>query len=123
MSRTYNIPSTEQGGTFGQALAAVPYDQLIMTGETQRIIFIDEDDDFRANLGCVNGTNMPIAVDIELYDDEGMLLETVPMGLDPWSNKQINRIFRTSCRSTATWTSPRPLRTRPSTATVRCSTT
>ena len=95
MSRTYNIPSTEQGGTFGQALAAVPYDQLIMTGETQRIIFMSEDDDFRANLGCVNGTNMPIAVDIELYDDEGMLLETVPMGLDPWSNKQINRIFRT----------------------------
>ncbi len=83
MSRTYNIQNTEETVTFGQALAAVPYDQLIMAGETQRIIFMSENDDFRANLGCVNGTTMPITVDIELYDDEGMLLETVPMGLDP----------------------------------------
>ena len=94
MSRTYNIQNTEETLTFGQALAAVPYDQLIMAGETQRITFMSENDDFRANLGCVNGTTMPITVDIELYDDQGTLLETVPMGLDAYSNKQINRILR-----------------------------
>ena len=94
MSRTYNIPVAKVAGTFGQALPAVPYDELIMTGEIQRIIFMSEDIDFRANLGCINGTAMDITVDIELFNDLGQPLETIAMGLSPYSNKQINRIFR-----------------------------
>ncbi len=93
MSRTYNIQETEVTLTFGQALPAVPYDQLIMTGETQRITFMSENDAFRANLGCVNGTDMTLVVDIDLYDAAGTALESVPMSLPPWSNKQLNQIF------------------------------
>ena len=93
MSRTYNIQETEVTLTFGQALPAVPYDQLIMTGDTQRITFMSENDAFRANLGCVNGTDNEITVSIDLFDSDGTRLETTSMVLPPWSNKQLNQLF------------------------------
>jgi formylglycine-generating enzyme required for sulfatase activity len=94
MSRTYNIPGEKVAGTFGQALPAVPEDDFIMAGETQRIIFMSENDDFRANLGCVNGTDMTVQIAIDLYDAAGTPLETKTMELRPWSNNQFNRILR-----------------------------
>jgi hypothetical protein len=94
MSRTYNIPGEKVAGTFGQALPAVPEDELMQTGDMRRIIFMSENSDFRANVGCVNGTDMTIQVLLDLYDAGGTMLETKTMSLDPWSNKQQNRIFR-----------------------------
>ena len=64
MSRTYNLPSAKAAGTFGQALPAVPFDELITTGESRRITFMSENADTRANLGCVNGTDAPVTIDI-----------------------------------------------------------
>ncbi len=93
MSRTYNIPGGKVAGTFGQALPAVPLDDFINSGTTQRIIFMSENDDFRANLGCVNGTDMPIEILIDLFDAAGTPLETKTMNLAPWSNNQLNRVF------------------------------
>jgi hypothetical protein len=93
MSRTYNIPSAKIAGTFGQALPAVAFDDLIMSGTTQRVIFMSENDDFRANLGCVNGTDSTIEILIDLFDAAGTPLETKTMNLGPWSNDQFNRIF------------------------------
>jgi formylglycine-generating enzyme required for sulfatase activity len=93
MSRTYNIPPTKVAGTFGQALPAVPSDDLIMSGETRRIIFMSENEDFRANVGCVNGTDSAVEILIDLFDAAGTPLETKTMNLGPWSNDQINRIF------------------------------
>jgi len=93
MSRTYNIPTTKAAGTFGQALPAVAVDDLIMSGTSQRIIFMSENDDFRANLGCVNGTDSTLEVLIDLYDAAGTSLETKTMTLRSWSNKQLNRIL------------------------------
>jgi len=92
MSRTYNTPPGD-AGTFGQAPPAVPEAELVQTGETRRIVFMSENADFRANLGCVNGTDMQIQILIDLYDASGTLLETKTMTLGPWSNKQINRVF------------------------------
>jgi hypothetical protein len=94
MSRTYNIPGEKVAGTFGQALPAVPEDELIQAGETRRIIFMSENSDFRANVGCTNGTDMQIRIELDLYDAAGTPLETRTMTLDPWSNKQLNRVFR-----------------------------
>jgi hypothetical protein len=93
-SRTYNIPGAKVAGTFGQALPAVPADELIGAGDTRRIIFMSEDTAFRANVGCVNGTDAPVNILLDLYDAEGTALETQAMNLGPWSNNQINRIFR-----------------------------
>ncbi len=92
-SRTYNLPTVKASGTFGQALPGIPASDLIMQNETKRIIFMSEDDDLRANVGCVNGTDANLPIKITLYDDEGAALETQTMSLAPWSNNQINKIF------------------------------
>ena len=94
MSRTYNVPGAKIAGTFGQGLPAIPSDQLTMFGETKRIIFMSENDDIRANVGCVNGLGTALRINIAMYGGDGTLLETRNMDLGPWSNNQINRIFR-----------------------------
>jgi len=93
MSRTYNVPTTKIAGTFGQAIPGIPADNLIMQGETKRIIFMSENDDLRANLGCVNGVNDSVRIAVTLYDDAGAMLETRNMDLGPWSNNQFNQLF------------------------------
>jgi PKD repeat protein len=93
MSRTYNLPTAKVAGTFGQALPGIPESNLIMQDETMRIIFMSENDDLRANLGCVNGVNDSLRIFIDLYDATGALLETKTMDLPPYSNNQINQIF------------------------------
>ena len=93
MSRTYNIPASKIAGTFGQALPAVPAGELIQSGETRRIIFMSENPDFRANLGCVNGTDSVVEILFDLYDASGTALETKSMNLGPWGNDQANQIF------------------------------
>jgi hypothetical protein len=94
MSRTYNLPSAKVAGTFGQELPGIPADKMIPTGVRKRIIFMSENDDVRANVGCVNGAGIEVAVQIELYDSDGVKLETKYMMLPPYSNRQINGIFQ-----------------------------
>ncbi|HOC44034.1 MAG TPA: hypothetical protein PKJ99_13535 [Thermoanaerobaculales bacterium] len=93
MSRTYNTPGGGTPGTFGQGLPAVRATELIAGDEPQRIIFLSENPDFRANVGCVNGSSDPIRINIRAFDDGGTLLDTRTMDLGPWSNNQINRVF------------------------------
>jgi hypothetical protein len=95
MSRTYNLPPAEVAGTFGQGLAGIPADRMIPTGVKKRIIFLDENDDVRANLGCANGGAGAITVSIRLFSPQGRILETRSMNLPPRSNDQITRVFRT----------------------------
>ncbi len=92
-SRTYAVSAANPAGTFGQALPGVPADQLIMQGETKRITFMSENDDLRANLGCVNGVNDSVRIKIDLFDDAGAMLESRNMDLAPWSNNQFNQLF------------------------------
>jgi hypothetical protein len=94
MSRTYNLPSAKVAGTFGQELPGIPADQMVPTGVKKRIIFMSENDDVRANVGCVNGAGIEVAVAIELYGSDGVQLETKYMMLPPYSNRQINGIFQ-----------------------------
>jgi hypothetical protein len=93
MSRTYNIPPAKVAGTFGQGLEGIPAERLLMTGDTGRIIFLSENDDFRANVGCVNGIGTPITIDITSYDSDGEMLEEQTMDLAGWSNNQVNQIL------------------------------
>ena len=94
MSRTYNLPTAKVAGTFGQELPGIPADRMIQTGVKKRIIFMNENDDVRANVGCVNGVGTEVAVQVELYDSDGVKLETKYMMLPPYSNRQINGIFQ-----------------------------
>jgi hypothetical protein len=93
MSRTYNVPGAKIAGTFGQGLPAIPSDQLIPSAQVKRLIFMSENNDTRANVGCVNGLDTPVRITLELFDSAGTLLAVKTMNLGPWSNNQINRIF------------------------------
>ncbi len=93
MSRTYNAPTGEPAGTFGQAIPALNPSEFIQSGEVRRILFASEHADLRTNVGCQNGTDLFTLINLELFDADGTSLETVRMTLDAWSNDQINRIF------------------------------
>jgi len=93
MSRTYNIPAGKTAGTFGQGLPAIRATELIKYNQPWRIIFLSEDPDSRANVGCVNGTGERISINIAAFDAEGTPLDTRTMTLGPYSNNQINRVF------------------------------
>jgi ethanolamine utilization microcompartment shell protein EutS len=93
MSRTYNIPAGESAGTFGQGLPAIRATEMITRTQRRRILFLSEDPDFRANVGCVNGTAEDLTINIGIFDDEGSLLETKTMELGPYSNDQLNHVL------------------------------
>jgi hypothetical protein len=101
MSRTYNLPSAKVAGTFGQELPGIPVEGLMATGEKRRIIFMNETDDVRSNVGCVNGGASNVRVSIELFNSDGESLEVKTMDLAPLSNNQITRVFRDHAPVTA----------------------
>lgn len=84
----------DAAGTFGRALAATPIDQLIGSGERRRIIFMSEDGGIRANVGCINGTDSPLEIMLELYDAGGDQIDSETINLGAWGNYQINRILQ-----------------------------
>jgi hypothetical protein len=94
MSRIYNLPGAETGGTYGQGLPGVYLNAMVPTGVKKRIIFMRENDEYRANLGCINGVTSEVIVTVDLFDSDGVRLETKYMALPPWSSKQANRIFQ-----------------------------
>lgn len=93
MSRIYNIEQGGSGGTFGQAIPAIPEHQMILGGERRHILFASENADYRTNIGCQNGNRGAALVNLELFDQQGASLEVVNMILNAWSNDQLNRVF------------------------------
>jgi hypothetical protein len=90
MSRTCNL---SDDGSFGQSLPGFPTDALMGSGERARILFMTENDDFRSNLGLLNGSDIPITVAWRLFSADGTQLGGGSVGLDPFGNTQINRVF------------------------------
>lgn len=93
MARVFNQPLGDGVGTFGQAIPGVPAKAMIRQDERQRILFMSEDDELRANVGCQNGTAANLRVMIELFDASGQSYGLEILDLPPYSNNQINRIF------------------------------
>ncbi len=94
MSRTYNIPEGKSAGTFGQSMPALVQNDFIESGERRRILFAGEDEGLRFNVGCQNGGDGTMVVNLELFDHEGTSLEQTMMILRPWGNDQLNRVFQ-----------------------------
>ncbi len=93
MSRTYNLGTEKTGGTYGQAMPAIPPDDFLVQNETRRLLFGSEDADMRTNVGCQNGGLATAAVFLELFDSEGTSLARPYVMLQPLGNDQVNRIF------------------------------
>ncbi len=90
-SRTYSTSSGGGAGTFGQAIPAVPEREAIPAGERRFLLFATEDESYRTNIGCINTGYLGALVTVELFDDQGDSLETVPMILRPGASDQLNR--------------------------------
>lgn len=93
MARVFNQPLGKVAGTFGQAIPGVPAKEMIRQEERLRILFMSEDDELRANVGCQNGSAAGLRVTIELFDASGQSYGLETLELPPYSNKQINRLF------------------------------
>jgi hypothetical protein len=89
-SRTWT-ESTE--GTYGQHIPGIPKSFSIGSGQTSNVIYIDENESFRSNLGLVdtsgNGSNLSLI----LYDENGMQRGFKSISLSRYEPKQINGIL------------------------------
>jgi hypothetical protein len=89
-ARTFNQDET---GTFGQALPMVASADLIMTGEKKRILFFTQNDDYRSNIGILNGTGAPMTIMWERFTADGTMVDAASAELPPWGNVQLNAVF------------------------------
>ncbi len=93
-SRTYN---DAPAGTYGQTVPAVTDDDAISYGEDATLILLSRSPDpaagFRTNLGLVNLTEGPIAIEADLFAADGAPLGTVTRSLRPFEHRQLNDIF------------------------------
>ena len=91
MTRTFN---QVEDGSIGAALAGVGNEELVQAGERVKIVFLTENDTFRSNLGLINGVDIPITVQWELFDANGNSLGLNSKDLNPYDVTQINRVMR-----------------------------
>lgn len=91
MSRTFNQVDE---GTIGAALPGVSNSELVQAGNRVKVVFLTENDNFRSNLGLINGVVSTITVRWELFDSDGTSLGLGSRVLDPFGITQINRVMR-----------------------------
>ncbi len=94
-SRTFNaFDDGSLAGTFGQAIPALKTADLVGANTTVRLIGLSEDDDFRTNIGFLNGTDADIRVFTEFFLADGSSLGGSFQDLAPFGNTQWNRAFK-----------------------------
>ncbi len=90
-SRTYNTNCGD--GVCGQAFPGIPSGDMIMAGEKKRILAFTEDNDYRTNIGFLNGVGFPIVVEWARYAADGMMIDSGSAELPAWGSAQLNRVF------------------------------
>ncbi len=89
-SRTFNVSDQ---GTFGQAIPGIPADELIPADTMKRILFFTETDDFRSNIGILNGTGSEMTIQWRRYTADGVMVDESMADLPAWGNVQLNQVF------------------------------
>jgi hypothetical protein len=82
------------GGTFGQAIPAISFADLLPAGSTRSILYIREGDGFRSNLVLASGSFVSTDVDAALVSPAGATLATKTYSVPPNGMTQINRVVR-----------------------------
>jgi hypothetical protein len=90
-SRTYNAAGQE--GTYGQFIPALRDAASATTDHAGGLIQLQENADFRTNIGLVNPDDTSVEVEIHLYDAEGTRLGTISRTLQPFEMTQYDRIY------------------------------
>ena len=91
-SRTYNAAGAE--GTYGQFIPARRVVNAVTTDNSGALIQLQQNDDFRTNIGLVNLAEGPVEVEIHLYNGDGTMLGVVARQLGPFEMKQVDRTFQ-----------------------------
>jgi len=89
-SRTYN--QTDQA-TYGQGIRGSPYEATFYQGETAYLTGLKNTTAFRSNVGFFNLQDIPIEVQLVLYDEAGVELASISYPLAALSHLQVNSIF------------------------------
>jgi hypothetical protein len=93
-SRTY---AADENGSYGQGIPVHGLGDTIGFGEIGRLPGLsesgDENDGFRTNIGLVNATGDDITVEIVLYDDTGMVVDSESVTLAGYEQRQLSRIY------------------------------
>lgn len=89
-SRTFN---TTENGTYGQGMPGIPSADLIPANVKKRILFFTENDDYRSNIGVLNGTGEPMTIQWERFTADGTMVDAASAELPAWGNVQLDRVF------------------------------
>jgi hypothetical protein len=93
-SRTFNaFDDGSLSGTFGQGIPAIAGADLIGANTRVRLIGLSEDENFRTNIGFLNGTDSSIRIFVEFFQADGTSLGQAQQDLAPYSNTQWNKAF------------------------------
>jgi hypothetical protein len=95
-SRTYN---ETDAGTFGQFIAAEPWDRSIWPGSwndddgSSRLLGLANTNEHRSNVGFVEVLGLDAEITLELYDATGSSIGQAQLTLPAGSHRQINDVF------------------------------
>jgi len=89
-SRTFNDAVT---GTFGQYIPAMAEENTIHGTADALLIQLSSNEAYRTNIGAVNLRDVPLHLEISLYDDQGNQVGSHPETLFAYESIQRNRVF------------------------------
>ncbi len=89
-SRTYNQSAD---GTFGQYLDGIAPEDALSTGQSVTLIMLQQNPDFRSNIGFTNTGTTTAAIRVDLYDGSGSQVTSIGLPLSAGANKQENQPF------------------------------
>jgi hypothetical protein len=87
-SRTYNAAGA--AGTYGQFIPAIEMNEALAPGVTGVLLQLQEDSDFRTNLGILSRTAIATEVQIDFYRANGSKAGTRIVNLKAYEMKQFN---------------------------------
>lgn len=90
-TRTYAVTPS---GTRGQFIPAVPFAEFIGGNQTLSLQHLGESDEFRTNVGFVEGSGEAATVVVRAFNSAGQELSSRQIELRPFEHHQFNRLFR-----------------------------
>jgi hypothetical protein len=91
-SRTFSV--NDEGGTYGQYVAAVPYANFVGKGTAISLQHIADSDKYRTNLGLVEGSGEKVSLEVRIFDAAGTRRASFDVNLNGGERAQLNGVLR-----------------------------
>jgi len=93
-SRTFS--TTDDVGTYGQYIPAVPYGNFVAKGRTLSLQQIAQSDKTKVhtNLGLVEGSGEPVSLLVRIFDAAGTMQASFPRDLNGGEQLQLNSVLK-----------------------------